>query len=115
MQTHGNHEIAKIMIVIPLILAAVTLLSLAIATILEGPTNRGSLYTIFMIIVLVGFFLAPPISMFLSIIAIVFSCKAMKEGNSKSLKILIIGIIETLLSVGAIILAIVMFIGSKGV
>ncbi|MCR5356583.1 MAG: hypothetical protein K6E63_04185 [Lachnospiraceae bacterium] len=115
MNAERNHTIAKTMMIIPIVLLAVTLLSLAIATALEGPTGRGTVYSIFMIIVLIGLFLAPPACFIFSIIAIVFSGKAMKEGNSKSVKILIIGIIELVFSVGGVILAILMFIGGQSV
>ena len=82
MQTERNHRIAKIMIFIPVILVAAMLLSLSAATILEGPTNRGTVYSLFMIIVMLGLFLAPPVSIVLSIIAIFFAGKAIKEGNT---------------------------------
>lgn len=103
------------MIFIPVILVAAMLLSLSAATILEGPTNRGTVYSLFMIIVMLGLFLAPPVSIVLSIIAIFFAGKAIKEGNTKSVKIMIVGIIELLLSAGGIILAIVIIVAGKGV
>lgn len=77
-----NHSIAKILIIIPIILAAIPLFSLIIALVLEGPTKRGAVYAIFMLIVMLGLFLAPPISIILSIIAIVLAIKAIKDFGS---------------------------------
>ena len=115
MQTERNFSIAKILIIIPMILTAISMISLAAAMVLEGPTNRGTVYTVFMIIVMLGLFLAPPVSIILSIIAIILELKASKAGGRKSPGILIIGIIELVLSAGGILLAIMFILAGKGV
>lgn len=115
MKADKNHSIAKILTIIPVILATIPLFSLFIAMVLEGPTKRGTLYTIFMLIVMLGLFLAPPISIILSIIAIVLVIKAIKDGDTKPLWILILGVIELVLSSGGIIFAILFIVAGKGV
>lgn len=61
-----------------------------IATVLEQPTDRGSLYTAFAALSLLFLFSFPFIAVQCDITAIVFSGLAMKKGGSKRKNILIL-------------------------
>ena len=78
------------MTLIPIIALAVTVICMVTAALLEGPSGRGVLYTI-------------------------FAAKAIKEGAAGVLKYLILGIIEVLICCTGAILAVVMFIAGMGV
>ena len=54
---NGNHTKAKVLTLIPVIVLVLTVICLVVATILEGPTNRGALYTIFAFVGLMSIFL----------------------------------------------------------
>ncbi len=106
---------AKVLTLIPVIVLAVTVICMVLATILEGPTNRGTIYTIFAFVGVMSIFLSPLPCQVLSIIGTVFAAKATKEGTAGALKFLILGIIEILFSVGGVVIAVGMFIAGQGV
>ena len=111
----SNYSKAKVLTLIPLIVLAVTVICMVLATILEVPTSRGMLYTIFAFTGLMSVFISSLPCLVISIIGTVFASKATKEGTAEARKFLILGIIEILVYAVGAILAILMFIGGQGV
>ena len=112
---NANHSKAKVLTLIPVIVLALTVFCMVLATILEGPTGRGTIYTIFAFAGLMSIFISPLPCRVLSIIGTVFAIKATKEGAAGTLKFLILGIAEILVYVAGAIVAVLMFIAGQGV
>ena len=112
---NSNYSKAKVLTLIPIIVLMVTLICMVLATMLEVPTNRGVLYTIFGFAGLTSIFAAPLPCLVISIIGTVFAVRATKEGASEARKFVILGIIEILVYVVGAFLAIMMFIAGQGV
>ncbi len=110
-----NYAKAKILTLIPVVMLLFTVICFVFATILEGPTNRGTVYSVFAFAGLMSLFFAPLPCQVLSIIGTVFAAKATKEGIKEARKFLILGIIEILVALLGGVLAVVMFIGGQGV
>ena len=110
-----NHTAAKILTLIPVVAFVLTVICLLLANILEVPTGRGVLYSLFALMGLVGMFLSPLPCLVMSVIGTVFAAKAVKEGIVQSRKFLVLGIIEILGYVAAVILVIAMAIVGQGV
>ena len=110
-----NYLRAKVLTLIPLIVLVVTVICIVLATILEVPTGRGVLYTIFAFAGLMSMFLTPFPCLVISAAGTVFAIKAVKEGFAEARKFLILGIIEILVYVVGAILAIMMFLVGQGV
>ena len=112
---NGNYTKAKILTLIPVIVLALTVICMIFATILEGPTGRGTIYTIFAFAGLMSIFLSPLPCLVLSVIGTVFAAKATKEGTAGSIRFLILGIAEMLVYVAGAIVAVLMIIAGQGV
>ena len=112
---NANHSKAKVLTLIPVIVLALTVICMVLATILEGPTGRGTIYTIFAFAGLMSIFISPLPCLVLSVIGTVFAIKATKEGAAGTLKFLILGIAEILVYVAGAIVAVLMFIAGQGV
>ena len=110
-----NYIKAKVLILIPVAVFVYTVICMVLASILEVPTNRGTLYSIVAFMGLMSMFLSPLPCLVMSIIGTVFAGKASKEGERKAHKFLVIGIIEILPAIACVILAIAMFIGGQSV
>lgn len=110
-----NYSIAKILILIPIVVSVITVICLVLASILEVPTARGTLYSFFALIGLLSLVLSPLPCLAMSVVGIIFSAKAMKEGIVKARIFFVIGIVELLPCILGLILAIAMFIGGQGV
>ena len=110
-----NHTGARILTLIPVIVFVLTAICLLLANILEVPTGRGVLYSLLALAGVLSMFLSPLPCLVMSIVGTVFAAKAVKEGIVQSRKFLILGIIEILVYVVAVVLAIVMFIAGQGV
>ncbi len=110
-----NHKIAKILILIPIIVFAVTVICMGFAMILEGPTGRGTIYSIVALIGILSIFLSPLPCLVISVAGTVFAAKALKEGSRRSLIFLVIGIVEIMTYVVGVILAGIMFINGQSV
>ena len=110
-----NNKIAKILILIPIIVLAVTVICMGTAMMLEGPTGRGAVYSFFALIGILSIFWAPFPCLILSIVGTVFAAKAAKEGDKRSRRFLAIGIVEIAMYVVGAILACIMFIAGLGV
>ena len=112
---NGNYSKAKVLTLIPVIVFAVTVICMVLATILEGPTGRGAVYTVFAFAGLMSIFLAPLPCLVISVIGTVFAVKVTKEGTAEARKFFVLGLVEILVYVLGAILAIMMFIGGQGV
>ncbi len=105
---------AKKLILAPIFVLVITLACTGLAMIFEGPTDRGTRYSVFALIGMLGIFLAPLPCFVMSVIGTVIASKAVREGMSR--KYFVIGVIEILVYVLAVIpLAIAMFIAGQGV
>ena len=110
-----NHKIAQKLILIPIVVFAITVICMGFAIILEGPTDRGALYSFFALIGILSIFLSPLPCLVISIVGTVFAAKASKEGNIPSHKYLAIGIVEIIVFVAGVFLACIMFINGQSV
>ena len=110
-----NYSRAKVLTLIPIFVLVATVLCLVLASILEVPTSRGVLYTIFAFAGLMSMFLTPFPCLVISAAGTVFAIKAVKEGFAEARKFLILGIIEILVCAAGAVLAIIMFIAGQGV
>ena len=110
-----NHTGARILTLIPVIVFVLTAICLLPANILEVPTGRGVLYSLLALAGVLSMFLSPLPCLVMSIVGTVFAARAVREGIVQSRKYLILGIIEILVYVVAVVLAIVMFIAGQGV
>lgn len=109
-----NYTKAKVLTLIPIIVLAVTVICLVLATILEFPTDRGALYSICIFVGLMSIFLSPLPCLVISIIGMVSATKAKKEGAVGAEKLFILGIIDIFVYVVGAIIAILVFAGSIG-
>lgn len=112
---NSNYSKAKVLTLIPIIVLAVTVICMIFASILEVPTNRGVIYTIFAFAGLISIFISPLSCLALSIIGTVFAAKSAREDTAAAIKFCILGIMEILVYVVGAILAIMMFIVGQGV
>ena len=110
-----SYSKAKVLTLIPIIVLAGTVICMVLATILEVPTSRGAIYSVFAFAGLMSIFLSPLPCLVISIIGTIFAAIATKESTPNALIFLILGIIEILVYVGGAILAIIMFMAGQGV
>ena len=104
-----HYSKSKLFTLIPIIILALTIICLVLATILEVPTNRGALYSIFAFAGVISLFISPLPCLVISVIGTVFAAKAKARG------FLILGIAEILVYIVGAILAIIMFTAGQGV
>ncbi len=100
---------AKNYLTLPIIITVVIVISMIMATILEGPTNRGSIYTLFASVMILGIIFAPLPCFIMSIIGTIKAIKAKTRGLT------ILGIAEVAIGVIAIILATLILIFGQSV
>ncbi|MBO4267512.1 MAG: hypothetical protein J5910_10040 [Lachnospiraceae bacterium] len=112
---NNSYSKAKILTLIPVIILAVTVICIVLASMLEGVANRGTVYTIFAFAGLMSIFFSPLPCLLLSVIGTIFAAKAKKEGITGSTGFLILGIIEILVYVAGALLAVGIFIAGQGV
>ncbi len=112
---NSSYSKSKVLTLIPIFVLAVTVICLVLAAILEAPTGRGALYTIFAFVGLMSMFLSPLPCLVLSVAGTVFAAKAGKEGIAGARKFLVTGILEILVYVVGAFLAIMMFFAGQGV
>ena len=110
-----NYIRAKKLVLIPLIVFVVTVICFILATVLEKPTNRGTVYSAVAIVSILSMFLSPLPCLIMSIIGTISAAKATKEGTEQAKKYLVIGVIEIVSCVLGVVLAILMFIGGQSV
>ena len=111
----NNYSRAKTLILIPVIVFAVTVICMVLAMALGSATDKGTIYSIFAFIGILGLFLSPLPCLVMSVVGVVFALKATREGIVKARGFLAIGIVEILFHVIGVVLAVAMFIGGQGV
>ena len=115
MNTGKRHNIAKGLSVIPLIVLAVAMHLFVLATVLEGPTNRGIIYSICALISILCIFLAPLPCLAISVSSIIYAVKSIREGNRATRKYLILGIVEAVVAALFMAFAFVLFIDGQSI
>ncbi len=110
----SSYSKAKALTPIPIIVLAVTAICMVLAAILEAPTNKGALYSIFAFTGLMSTLISPLPCLVISMIGTVFAARAQKEGAAAK-KFFILGVIEILVWVVGAVLAIIMIKVGKGV
>jgi hypothetical protein len=111
----SNYSKAKVLTLIPVIVPAAAVICLVLAAILEDPSYRSSLYTIFALTGLMSAVLSPLPCLVMSAAGTAFAAKAVKEGIAKARTFFILGIIEILVHAAGAFLAIMIFIAGQGV
>ena len=111
----SNYSKAKVLTLIPLFILAATVICMVLAAILETPTSKGVLYTIFAFAGLIGMLISPFPCLVMSVLGTVFAAKAGKEGIAEARKFLVLGIVEISVHVEGVSLAIMMFLVGQGV
>ncbi len=109
------HKIARILTLIPLIVFAVTVICMIVATVLEVPTARGTVYSFFALIGILNILFSHLPCLLVSVAGTVFAAKSVKQGYAPSRKFLALGIVEILACIVGVILAILMLIGGMSV
>ncbi|SEM53079.1 MULTISPECIES: hypothetical protein [unclassified Butyrivibrio] len=109
------HNISRILVLIPIIVFVVTIICWVLASMLEAPTHRGTIYSIFAMVGLIGIFLAPLPCLIISVLGTIFAVKSVKDGSKPSRKYLFLGILEILANIWGGLVAVVLFIGSMSV
>ena len=100
---------------IPLFVGIVLAIAFGIATVLEFPTNRGIIYSIFASISIIGSMLVPIPCIASSVVGIISAAKLRKQGEKTGCLILI-GILNIIISlVVATFWLYVIFVGGAGV
>lgn len=100
---------------IPLLVGVGLVIAFGLACILEFPTNRGIIYSIFASISIIGSIFVPIPSIVSSIAGIISAAKLRKQGE-KSGYLILIGIFNIVVSfVVAIFWLYVIFVGGAGV
>ena len=112
---NNNYLRAKVLTLIPIVVLVVTVICMVLASILEVPTSRGVIYTIFAFVSLISMFIFPLPCLVLSILGTVFAAKAAKDGTAKTPIFFILGIIEILVYVVGVILAFLMIMAAQAV
>ena len=106
---------ALLCVSIPLIVGVGLGISFGIACILEVPTNRGVIYSVFAFVSIIGSLLAPIPGTVSSIIGIISAMKARKQGEKTGCLILI-GILNIVVSfVVGIFFLYAIFVAGAGV
>ena len=111
----SNYSKAKVLTLIPIFVLAATVICMVLASILEGPSGKGFLYTVFAFAGLISMFISPFPCLVMSVAGTVFAAKAGKEGIAEARKFLVLGIIEISVYVVGVSLAIMMFLVGQGV
>ena len=89
----SSYSKAKVLTLIPVFVLAATVICMVLAAMLEVPTGKGVLYTIFAFAGLIGMLIAPFPCLVMSVFGTVFAAKAGKEGIPGARKFLVLGII----------------------
>lgn len=111
----SSYSKAKVLTLIPVFVLAATVICMVIAAMLEVPTGKGVLYTIFAFAGLIGMLISPFPCLVMSVLGTVFAVKAGKEGIAEARKFLVLGIIEISVYIVGVALAIMMFLVGQGV
>lgn len=112
---HERQRISKILLFIPLFLFLAMIASLILASILENPTDRGVVYTIFALVSVMLIFLSPLPCIIVTILGIYYVKSASDLENVNTKGLLVLGISELVFSVLFFIVTIILFIRLQGV
>lgn len=88
--------VSMICIIVPVLIFIITVIASVTASLLEFPTNRGDVYTLFAMISLLSIILAPIPCIIISIIGTLCAAKSFKEKCKGAIWLLTAGIAETL-------------------
>ena len=111
-----NLSKTRVLLLIPIAVFAVTVICLVFALMLASPTNKGTIYSLFALVGILGIVLSPLPCLAMSVAGTIFAAKAVKEGIVPARKYLVLGIVEILTHASGVILAILMvFVAGQGV
>ena len=110
-----NKGDAKVLLIIPVALFATMIVSFLIASILEFPTDRGAVYSVFLMLSLAIFFLAPLPCIVLSVIGTLFVSRLKKQNDEGHNALFVLGAIDIALSILIAFLAALVFVGGQGI
>lgn len=102
-------KLSKTLVLIPIIVTVVLIVCGVIASVLEIPTDRGFIYTVFASIAILGLFLAPLPCFISSVVGTVFAIKGKVHSTT------VIGIIEILLGIVVLIFVSILFVQGQSV
>jgi len=106
MRTSNNDSKEKLLILAPFILIFVAIIGGVLATLLEKPTDRGVLYTIFAVIFLFILFLGHLPCLISSVVGTVMAIKAKREGEPMSIGWIVLGGIGIIVALIWIVLSV---------
>ena len=105
-----------LLVVIPLVVGISLVVAFSIATVLEHPTNRGVMYTMFASLSLIGSLLVPIPGSISSILGIKAAVNLRKRGEKNMGVLILIGTVNIVVSFVFVALWLyVIFIGGAGV
>ena len=87
-------KIAKPLAIVPAILAAVIILCMIMAVILEGPTDKGTAYAVFSVVGVILSFALPLPCIAAAVVSIVFTAAARKANLPKTSLFILLGVID---------------------
>lgn len=102
------------LVLIPVIIAIIGVVAFLLATLLEGPTSRGTLYTLLMLLVILMPYLAPIPCICLSVIGIAHS-RVLRRYNISTTSINVVGVLGIIIEVFAAVFAVLIFASSMSV
>lgn len=106
---------AKLCVGIPLLVGVGLVFSFGMAYILEFPTNRGIIYSLFSLISIFGSIIVPIPGIASSIMGIISAVKVRKQGE-KTVHLILIGILNIVVSLAVVVFWVyAIFVGGAGV
>ena len=110
-----DKEKSNFLLIIPVALFGIMILCFLIASLLEFPTNRGTVYSSILMLALAIFFLALIPCIIVSIIGIISEKKNKTSTNKNHNALYVLGIIDLVLSIIIALLAVLLFIGGLSI
>lgn len=110
-----NYTIGKILLSIPIVVFAITVICMVLATVLDSPTDRCEICTVFVMIGILSIIFSPLPCLVVAVLGTVFASKARKEGIPQSNDFFVLGIVEIVVCSAFVVLAILMIIGGQSV
>lgn len=115
-EKESNYKIAKILVLIPLIVFAITVICFVFGIILAVLTDMGALYTFVMLISLAGVFLSPMPCFASSMVGSIFAFRARIENARYWRLFFVLGIISSIVSIFLVVLDLyIIFVLGPGV
>lgn len=110
-----KYKASIIFTIIPIAIFICSIICLLAGIVLEKPTERGMVYTLFMLTFICGLILGPIVSFISSIVGIVFASMASKEQGLKTVWLFILDGIELVASLVFIGIAVLLIVGGASV